>query len=58
MASTSNWLVLGGLVLLIAITALYFWAGPVDVPSTGGAELPTPELPAATATDDGAATGN
>ena len=59
MASTSNWIIIGALVLLVAIAALYFTTGGVDVPTTSsGTEVPTPEAPAATAPAEGTATGN
>ena len=59
MASTSNWIIIGALVLLVAIVALYFTTGGVDVPTTSsGNQVATPEAPAVTAPAEDTATGN
>jgi len=47
MASTSNWIIIGALALLVAIGILYFTTGPADISTSGTAVAPVVQEPVA-----------
>ena len=55
MANTSNWIIIGALVLLVAITAIYFVSNPAGVTTSTGAAVPA-IAPAPAATTGGTTT--